>query len=128
MLYFGINGEIAVFTPSEPLSTTLNVVLCPLVILVQVCAEVEVIVIVASNREMISINGPTLYQLTNYINRYVGADYDQIHIEMLVGKRDTVDDEVDGQDEQGKIGRQNYNHLAPSSETEIEVSCTNLVS
>ena len=128
MLCFDINGEIAVLAPSEPLSTTLNVVLCPLVILVQVCAEVEVIVIVASNREMISINGPTLYQLTNYINRYVGADYDQIHIEMLVGKRDTVDDEVDGQDEQGEVGRQNYNHLAPSSETEIEVSCTNLVS
>ena len=128
MLCFDINGEFGVLAPSEPLSTTLNVVLCPLVILVQVCAEVEVIVIVASNREMISINGPTLYQLTNYINRYVGADNDQIHIEMLVGKRDTVDDEVDGQDEQGEVSRQNYNHLAPSSETEIEVSCTNLVS
>ena len=128
MLCFDINGEFAVLAPSEPLSTTLNVVLCPLVILVQVCAEVEVIVIVASNREMISINGSALYQLTNYINRYVGADYDQIHIEMLVGKRDTVDDEVDGQDEQGEVSRQNYNHLAPSSETEIEVSCTNLVS
>jgi hypothetical protein len=84
LLNFGANGEIGIFAPAEIICANVNFFLRPFVIPVEVCAEVEVISVVASNRKMISIDGPILNQLTNYIDGYVCKDNDQIHIEMLV--------------------------------------------
>ena len=105
----------------------LNLIFCPLVILVQVFPVIEVVSIVASDREVISINGSVLNQLTNYIYRNVCKDDGQIHIKMLVGERNAVNNKVDDQHKQREVGRQNNNHLAPLTETKIEVGCTNLI-
>jgi hypothetical protein len=124
----GCNEDIGTIAPIEVILAFLNLIFCPLVILVQIFPVVEVVSIVASNREVISINGSVLNQLTNYIYRNVCKDDGQIHIKMLVRERDAVDDKVDNQYKQGEVGRQNNNHLAPLTETEIEVGCTNLIS
>ena len=122
------NEDIGTIAPIEVILAFLNLIFCPLVILVKVFPVVKVVSIVASNREVISINGSVLNQLTNYIYRNVCKDDGQIHIKMLVRERDAVDDKVDNQYKQGEVGRQNNNHLAPLTETEIEVGCTNLIS
>ena len=99
-----------------------------MVVLIKVCAEVEVVSVVGSDCKMFSINWSILNQLTNYIYRNVCKDNDQIHIKVLVRERDAVDNKVDNQDEQREICRQNYNHLTPLTKTEVKVGCTNLVS
>lgn len=84
LLSFRINSQRIVCTPLEIVIALIDLILGPLIVLIEVAAEVEVVSIGSFDREMIPVDRSILDQLTYHIHRNVGTYDDQIHIKMLV--------------------------------------------